>query len=162
MSTFENNDFRWRETYFVLFDAAKRPTLKQVEGLLRGLNQHFQLTHASSDDEGQFESLTLLAPDDFAAVDISYLEGEEVLEQGSLLTDELKSAPPAEVDRRKLSRLADCDARFEIMHFQQIMPDEDEDELDGMFDPSALLIVLDALVRLTDGIGIDPQSGSML
>ncbi|MBI3461654.1 MAG: hypothetical protein HY000_01135 [Planctomycetes bacterium] len=162
MSTFENDDFRWRETYFVLFSAAKRPTLNQVEGLLRGLNQRFQLTHTSSDDEGHFESLTLLAPDDFAAVDISYLEGEEVLEQGALLTDELKSSPPAEVDRRKLARLADCDARFEIMHFQQVMPDEDEDELDGMFDPSALLIVLDALVQLTDGIGIDPQSGSML
>jgi hypothetical protein len=48
------------------------------------------------------------------------------------------------------------------MHFQQCTPDEDEDEMDGMFDPSALLIVLDALVQLTDGIGIDPQSGSML
>jgi hypothetical protein len=162
MSTFENDDFRWRETYFVLFDAAKRPTLKQVETLLRGLNQRFQLTHTSSDDGGDFESLTLLAPDDFAAVDVSYLEGDEVLEQGSLLTDELKAASLTESERRKLARLADCNARFEIMHFQQVMPDEDEDELDGMFDPSALLIVLDALVQLTDGIGIDPQSGSMM
>lgn len=162
MSTFENDDFRWRETYFVLFDATKRSTLKQVEGMLRGLNQRFQLTHTSSDDDGHFESLTLLAPDDFAAVDISYLEGEEVLEQGALLTDELKSSSLTEAERRKLARLADCDARFEIMHFQQVMPDEDEDELDGMFDPSALLIVLEALVKITDGIGIDPQSGSML
>jgi hypothetical protein len=162
MSTFENDDFRWRETYFVLFDAKKRPTLKQVEGMIRGLKQRFELTHTSSDGDGHFESLTLLAPDDFAAVDISYLEGEEVLEQGTLLTDELKSSAPGEVDRRKLARLGDCDARFEIMHFQQVMPDEDEDELDGMFDPSALLIVLDALVDLTKGIGIDPQSGSML
>ena len=29
MSTFENEQYKWRETYFVLFSAAKRPTLGQ-------------------------------------------------------------------------------------------------------------------------------------
>ncbi len=31
MSTFERENFQWRETYFVLFDADKRPTLARVE-----------------------------------------------------------------------------------------------------------------------------------
>jgi len=31
MSTFERDEYKWRETYFVLFDAAKRPSLQQVE-----------------------------------------------------------------------------------------------------------------------------------
>ena len=40
--------------------------------------------------------------------------------------------------------------------------DEPEDEADEMLDPSALLIVLDALVELTGGVGVDPQSGTLL
>ena len=30
-----------------------------------------------------------------------------------------------------------------------------------MLDPSALLIVMEALVELTHGVGIDPQSGAL-
>ena len=35
MSTFEDGRFRWRETYFVLFPAEKRPSLKLVHKTLR-------------------------------------------------------------------------------------------------------------------------------
>ena len=35
MSTFENDDYKWRETYFVLFDAAQRPTLSKLAAALR-------------------------------------------------------------------------------------------------------------------------------
>jgi hypothetical protein len=31
-----------------------------------------------------------------------------------------------------------------------------------MLDPSALLLVLDALAELTGGIAVDPQTGTML
>ncbi len=31
-----------------------------------------------------------------------------------------------------------------------------------MLDPSTLLLVLDALAELTGGVGIDPQSGSLM
>ena len=30
MSMFENDQYRWRETYFVLFESAKRPKLKTL------------------------------------------------------------------------------------------------------------------------------------
>src|SRR5438045_9194744 len=30
MSTFENDRYRWRETYFLLFDSTKRPAMEQV------------------------------------------------------------------------------------------------------------------------------------
>jgi hypothetical protein len=31
-----------------------------------------------------------------------------------------------------------------------------------MLDPSALLLIMEALVKLTDGVGIDPQSGALM
>ena len=45
------------------------------------------------------------------------------------------------------------------MHFEQVI---DGDEGDEMFDPSALLLVIEALTELTGGIGIDPQSGTLV
>ena len=38
----------------------------------------------------------------------------------------------------------------------------EEDEPDEILDPSALLLVLEALARLTHGIAIDPQAGTVL
>ena len=45
MSMFEDSRYRWRETYFVLFDAKKRPTLKSVTKTLSALNKRFELTN---------------------------------------------------------------------------------------------------------------------
>src|SRR5690606_16094725 len=81
MSTFESDDYRWRETYFVLFDAERRPSLRKVQQAIERLKDRFELSHPAADDSGAFESLTVMAPDDYAALDISYVEGEEVQEQ---------------------------------------------------------------------------------
>ena len=77
MSMFEDSRYRWRETYFVLFDAKHRPALKTVVKTLSALNKRFELTNRTADSHGQVESLTLLSPDDFAALDICYTEGEK-------------------------------------------------------------------------------------
>jgi hypothetical protein len=162
MSMFENNHYRWRETYFVLFRSSHRPKLKKVQIALSALNSHYELKNLSSDNQGRFESLTLISPDDFAALDICYTDGAEVLEQGAALAQEIKPSgdelPPA-----SLERLVQCDARFEVLHFEQL-PDqpEDADEADEMLDPSALLLVLDELAKLTDGLAVDPQAGTIL
>ena len=81
MSTFEDGRFRWRETYFVLFPAEKRPTLKAVQKTLAAINKHYVLSHPGADAHGRFESLTLISPDDFAALDICFTSGQEVTEQ---------------------------------------------------------------------------------
>lgn len=159
MSMFESDNFQWRETYFVLFDSGKRPTLKKIIATLQELGGQFQLNSSQGDDDGMFESLTLLAPDDFAALDISYVEGEEVTEQGAALKDEMAVCEAD--DAPKLKRLPRCDARFDIMHFEQLVQGADE-EPDEMLDPSALLVVMEALTKLTGGIGVDPQSGSLM
>jgi len=162
MSTFERDEYKWRETYFVLFDSCKRPALKKVERVLRDLSERFVLTNARADQDGRFESITVLSPDDYAALDISYESGEEVVEQGATFYQELKGSAADKDERAKLARLPKCDARFDLLHFEQTSGGEPADDTDEILDPSALLIVLDALVELSDGVGVDPQSGTLL
>jgi hypothetical protein len=116
-----------------------------------------------ADKKGLLESLTILSPDDFAALDISYLAGDEVREEARELSKELVTPECRGEERAKIERLKHCSGRFDVLHFENVSERSDpagEDE--GMFDPSGLLIVLDALVALTDGIAVDPQSGAML
>lgn len=160
MSMFENDQYRWRETYFVLFQSSKRPTLEKLQQAISKLNSRFTLTNLSADESGLFESLTVLSPDDFAALDVSYLDGDEVLEQGAELVDELETTDCRAEERARLDRIRQCDARFDVLHFEQIV--SFDDEADEMLDPSALLVVMQALARETDGIAVDPQAGTFL
>jgi hypothetical protein len=157
---FENDQYCWRETYFVLFDSANRPTLKKVEAALARLHARLTLTNGTADEQGAFDSITVLAPDDYAALDVSYLSGDEILEQGALLADEMETACDAAV-RPQIARLRACDARFDVLHFEQVVTFEN-DEPEEMLDPTALLVVLEALAQLTGGIAVDPQAGTIL
>lgn len=163
MSMFENSQFRWRETYFVLFDAGDRPTLKAVEQKISELNDRYELRNLRADTDGRFDSLTLLSPDDFAALDICYTSGAEVLEHSASLAEEMERAPPGSEEARSSKRVKQCDARFEVLHFEQIpeFPEEDDDP-DEILDPSALLLVLGALAKITDGVALDPQAGAII
>lgn len=160
MSMFENNQYRWRETYFVVFPSRNRPTLKQVHKAITGLKQHLTLTNLVSNSEGRLESLTILAPEDFSALDVSYLAGEEVKEQVAILAEEIEPSCCCDDEKKRLEVLRRCDARLDILHFEQIV--DDEDDGDETFDPSSLLIVLEKLAELTGGISVDPQGGAML
>lgn len=160
MSTFEDQDYKWRETYFVLFDSKNRPTLDQVRHRLGNLNNRFELSSGESDPDGRFQSITIRSPQDYAAMDISYESGEEVAEQLSDLQRDMKGTVDAS-DRPKYEKLAECDAKLDILHFEQVS-DDMADEDGEMLDPSALLSVMDALVDLTRGVGVDPQSGCLV
>jgi len=162
MSTFENDQYRWRETYFVLFESSKRPTLEKLQQTLSKLNSRFTLTNLSADDSGRFESMTVLSPDDFSALDISYLDGEEVREQGAGLVEEMEATDCRPEDRARLNRILQCDGRFDVLHFEQVINFDNGDESDEMLDPCALLVVLEALAKETGGLAVDPQSGTFL
>lgn len=167
MSMFEDSRYRWRETYFVLFDSSNRPTLKTVERTLSALHEHYELTNLSEDKYGQFESLTLLSPDDFAALDVCYTGGGEVLEHAASLAKEMELAAREMRETDSLRRIRRCDGRFDVLHFERIPEygeenEPENEEPDEMLDPSALLLVLGALARLTDGVTIDPQAGTFL
>lgn len=160
MSLFENHEYRWRETYFVLFEQAKRPTLAAIKKMLAALPGHFEISAASVEDGDQIESITILAPEDNAALDISFVDGEEVVEQAAELQDQVK--PTDDLERQKLRQLNRASARLDIMHFEHVSSFDAEEEEDEMLDPSALLIVLDHLVDMTAGVAFDPQSGTLL
>lgn len=163
MSMFEDRQYQWRETYFVLFDSARRPKLEALKKKLAAAGSRFTFSNCVTDKKGRIESLTILAPDDFAALDISFLAGEEVREEAQSLAEELRSGDCSSEDRARIDRLETCDGRFDVLHFEKVGDrDEQPEEDDDMFDPSGLLLVLNALAELTDGIAVDPQSGAML
>lgn len=157
MSLFENDQYRWRETYFVLFRSSDRPTAERVERALKELGTRYEFDGVRTDDDGRFESATLISPYDFAAMDVSYMEGEDVSNQVTELTEQLKHATLSGDELKKLARLHDCDARFDIFHFEKVVNDEDE-----FLDPGALLIVLEHLAELCGGVSIDGQSNSII
>jgi hypothetical protein len=162
MSTFEDKNYRWRETYFVLFDAKKRPKLKSVLKMLGDLNPRYEIVQPHGDSHGAIDSLTVVSPDDYAALDLCYTEGEEVLELAPDLVKDLKKSSadaPSPVPYEKILRY---DGRFDVLHFERITDEPEEPDEDEMLDPSALLIVLEALANLTGGVAVDPQSGTVL
>ena len=163
MSLFEDRRYRWRETCFVLFDAKKRPKLKAITKLLSALSSRYELTNLSEDEDGLIDSLTLISPDDYAALDVCYSGEPEVLEQGAELVQDLKKAGADLPPSATWEQIKRFDGRFDVLHFEQVAEELEEDlDDDGMLDPSALLLVLNTLAKLTGGVAIDPQAGTFL
>lgn len=158
MAAGSNDEYHWRETYFILFDACRRPTLERLQRAVKELNRKYHVANERADEQGMFDSLTVGSPEDNAALEISYESGEVVTEQGQELAKQLR----AEATPAQLRQLMEADARLDVMHFEHVVDlygDEDEEE---MLDPSCLLTVVEALVELTGGIPIDPASGAIL
>ncbi|HLA84835.1 MAG TPA: hypothetical protein VJL29_08575 [Thermoguttaceae bacterium] len=162
MSLFEDDRYRWRETYFVQFPAKNRPPLEKVRQALSTLGETLQLADATADSSGRIESVTILAPDDFAAIDVSFLGGQEVLEQAQDLAKDITAAGCDETTNERIKLLRRYDGRFDVLHFERIPDTEEQDEPEGMLNPSTLLLVLDCLAQLTEGIAIDPQAGTFI
>lgn len=153
----------WRDTYFVWFPAKKRPPLKRVADALQALPERFELKYPEQDDAGKFASITVVAPRDHVTLEISYSASEELVEEALTLAEEVKENGEASSDR--LARLATSDARFEIVQYEQVNDDAEPtpgDDPDEMFDPGIVLTVLGVLVKMVDGIGVDPQSGLLV
>jgi hypothetical protein len=161
MSTFEDKRFQWRETYFVVFPTKNRPSLEVVQAKLSMLSRRYELINLCADEDGQLESLTVLSPDDFAALDVCYTSGEEVIEQGEELAQELAGSLEPE-QKHLLKLIKQYESRFDVLHFEQVSEPSDDEEAEEMLDPSALLAVMEELARITGGIAIDPQSGTIL
>jgi hypothetical protein len=160
MSLFENAAYQWRETYLVLFESIDRPTADRVKMALEELGSQYEIYDVRSDEDGRFDSLTLVSPDDYAAMDVSYVSGEEVTEQTKELVKELKQTTATEAEIDGLKRILGLDARFDIYHFEEIVTGDEED--DEFMDPGCLLQVIDELTRLVHGVGLDPASGAFL
>lgn len=160
----KEDQLEWRDTYFVLFQQSNRPTLTQVEAAITETSRRLKLENLEADEDGMFESLLVQAPQDNAALEISYETGEAVVEQSSELAKQLKD----ELGPKQLKQMLKADARLDVMLFERVRADdfgsdeEDEDWESGALDPSSLLNVVEALAKLTSGLPIDPASGAIL
>lgn len=159
----EGGQLAWRETYFVLLKREQRPTLTQVEGAIADAGRGLQIENLTADEDGLFQSLLVQAPEDNAALEISYEAGEAVIEQGVELAKKLESRLAGD----QLALLLSSDARLDIMHFERIPEVEPcDDEGDPLemeaLDPATLITVVEALANLTKGLPIDPVAGELL
>ena len=160
MSLFENSDYQWRETYFVLFDEGSRPSADALKHALESVSEKYDVSEVR-EEEGEVASMTLISPYDFSAMDISFVSGEDVTSQVDELLEQINQADLTDEERQKLDRIPQFNARFDIYHFEKVMLDGGAEE-DEFLDPGALLIVLEQLASLCHGVGVDPQSGSIM
>lgn len=156
MSLFEDSSYIYRDTFFVFFDPENRPSSDKVEACFSELGKKYEVQNVRSSD-GDFESITVKSPYDFSAMDITYVEGEEVSAQIKDLMEEFRTMTLVGDDHKKLARVKGSSARFDVFHFEKLR----EDEADAL-DPGGLLIVMEKLAELSDGVALDPQSQTFL
>lgn len=155
----QDGELHWRETYYVFFPSNRRPKSKVIRDALKQLSNRFVLQNLEEDDEGRFESILIEAPDDHAALEISYEAGESVIEQSVQLAKQLQG----DLNGKQLAELMRADARMDIMHFEHVRDEDDfGDEEEEILDPGCLLLVVAALADLTNGLPIDPASGAVV
>jgi hypothetical protein len=135
-----------------------------VEAAIVDASPGLRLENLEADEEGMFESVLVLAPQDNAALEISYETGDAVVQQSAELAKQLKG----ELTSAQLQKMLRSDARLDVMLFEQVRDgawgdqEEDDDWESGGVDPSSLLGVVESLAKLTDGLPIDPASGSVM
>ena len=108
-------ELEWRDTYYILFQKAKRPTLNQVEAAISAATNRVSLENMDADDDGLFESILVQAPEDNAALEISFEAGEAVVEQCIQLAEQMQTDDGLTADQ--LTELLAADARLDVMHF---------------------------------------------
>ncbi len=165
MSLFENDQYQWRETYFILFDEANQPSAQKLERALRRLDPRYVVRDVRADDEARFESLTLEAPDDYSAMDISLVRGEEVVEQTNELMKELLQNAASAQQKQRIRHLNKHRCRYDIYHFEQLVfvgRDEQDEDGDDFMDPGAVLTVMQEIAELCDGVIVDPQAYTLI
>src|SRR6187402_819010 len=127
-----DDQLEWRDTYFILFRQSDRPTLTQVESAIADAGRKLKLENLEADEDGMFESVLVQAPQDNAAVEISYEMGDAVIEQSAELAKQLKD----EIGPKQLQQMLKSNARLDVMLFERVRSedvdvDEDDEEWGG-------------------------------
>src|SRR6478752_7540046 len=115
-----DDQLEWRDTYFVLFQQSHRPTLTQVEAAITETSRRLKLENLEADEDGMFESVLVHAPQDNAAVEISYETGDAVIEQSAELAKQLKD----EIGPKQLQQMLRSNARLDVMLFERVRSEE--------------------------------------
>lgn len=154
MSLFDNKKYQYRDTFYVFFQQDRCPTAEAVRSALHKLNEGLVVTNLRASDH-HLESLSVECSEDSSAMDVCLVGGDEVRQQVRELLQEFRTITLAADDSRRLGQLKTCDGRFDILHFEKAGFEDD-------LDPGGMLLVVQELVALTGGIGLDPQSMSLL
>src|ERR1700749_797608 len=138
MEEANDDQLEWRDTYFVLFQQSRRPTLTQVEAAITETSRRLTLENLEADEDGMFEPVLVHAPQDNAAVEISYEVGDAVIEQSAELAKQLKD----EIGPKQLQQMLKSNARLDVMLFERVRNEEfggdeeaDDEEWGGAVDP---------------------------
>ena len=158
MSLFEDNRFVYRDTFFVYFKREDRPNVEHVKAFLAEMGDKYKTSNLK-DSDGFLDSMTIHSPQDYSAMDVTYLEGEEVIEQVHEMMNDFKLMTLTGDDQKKLAIFQECDARFDVFHFEQVADGQEGDEF---LDPGGLLLVMSNLAELCKGVSLDPQSQTLL
>ena len=158
MSLFEDDQYQYCDTFFVYFQAQNRPSLEEIEKALSGGGETRELTDAKADSDGLFKSITVRSPHDSSAMDIAFVGGEEVAEQVEQLVTEFRQISLVGEEFDKLKQIKDANARLDVFQFERISESQEPD----MIDPGGLFLVIEKLNRICDGIGLDPQSKTLI
>ena len=121
MSMFDDSRYCWRETYLVMLDRLRRPMMSEMVQRLQKMNERLKITVARGNVNGLFEFLIVVAPNDNAAVEIQFHEGDEVAQEFSSLADELERHELSVKERKKIARARKFSAKIELLHFEQIL-----------------------------------------
>lgn len=168
---FENPEYEWRETLFVLFDGEKHPPLTEAEmaALVAGAEFSFlEMAKVKAGPDGRPKSLVFLSPATGSAVEVHYRQGKTVLDQSRAFYQSVRGILDSDERRawQKILPLASC---YELVYFERPVSEirlmeefpEEPDEMD-FYDPGTLLFLMEALTRRTRGVAVDPQSGMIL
>lgn len=153
MSLFGNPRYQYRETYFILFEKENRPTGDALIAAINELGDRYEIKEIHHDQQEQLESMTVVAASDFAGLDLTFVEGEEVLEQVAELNESFKTTTLTGDELKKIAKIGNCRARFDVLHFEEVTGGEDD-----FLDPGTLLTVVEKIATLCDGVGIDRES----
>lgn len=156
MSLFEDSSYVYRDTFFVFLQPENRPSTDKVQACFAELGKKYAAENVRNEN-GDFESITIKSPYDSSAMDITYVEGEEVTGQVIDMMEEFRNMTLVGDDHKKLAKFKNASARFDIFHFEQIREDNQEH-----LDPGGLLIVMEKLRELCDGVALDPQSQTLM
>jgi hypothetical protein len=153
LSLFEDGQYEYCDTFFIYLKDENRPTLDAVNAALQQLGHRCVVENVREDD-GKFESATIKFASDCSAMDIVYVNGPEVLAQLGEIKEELRNLTLTPDTQGALKKMATCESRFDIFHFEEQNPNTEDEFLD----PGGLLTVVGAISSTCDGVGYDPQS----
>jgi hypothetical protein len=162
MSLFDDSNYRWRDTFLVLFDDEQRPTVELALSAIQQIGK-FEVRNSSESESQHIESITITSNVDLTGLEILYVAGAEVVEETEALVVELTEDAMLLGQENALVQLSAANARFDILHFEKITENSNEpSDDDELMDPGSLLTVTAALVDLVNGVAVDPSSASFV